>query len=217
MLAMLTTGPMRAHAAEDRVRTGFDHGDAGWLQSREIEGVLWTDPATGFPAPAVHHVQGETQGSMLLNRRDRWLAPIHAGVPVRLTVDVEVRRLNYDGAPVRRDLVLELRDHSKPPPGFPYASVWTVIGQLDARHTGPQRMGATIKDPNSAALPRGWGGYGAEDAQGRPRLPEGRTFADVLAHADEIAITTVKPGMLYGIFHEFDIVYDNLGVSKLAR
>ena len=109
-------------------------------------------------------------------------------------------------------------DYDNPPVGHPYTSVWTIVGYLDAANLpGWHTLGVTIADPTATALPEGWGGYGAEDKRGRPFLPAGRTFADVLANVDEIAITTYQPGFLYGSDHDFDVVYDNIAVGVVKN
>lgn len=199
--------------------TGFDNGHhAGWLHGRSVHGVMWVDKHEGHDAPAIHHIQQFAQGSMMFQRRASWLEPLKAGLPVRIQFDAEARLVNYLGSPTRRELVVELRDYDNPPADHPYTSVWTIVGYLDAVGLpGWRTLGVTIADPNSAALPEGWGGYGAEDSKGRPYLPPGRTFADVVAGADEIAITTFQPGYAYGSDHDFDVLYDNIDVSVLGQ
>ena len=74
----------------------------------------------------------------------------------------------------------------------------------------------TIADTHAAALPAGWGGYGAETEFGEPILPAGTTFADVLRGVDEITFTTAVPGWFYG-FTYFDVSLDNIGVSAVPE
>ena len=200
-------------------RTSFDDGrDAGWLYQRNVPGTMWVDKHHGNDAPAIHHTQQFTEGSMMFQSHPSWLAPLKAGLPVRLQLDAKARVVNYLGSPTRRELVIELRDYDNPPEGHPYTSVWTIVGYLDAVNLkGWRTWGVTIADPNSATLPEGWGGYGAEDEWGHPYLPPGRTFADVLAGADEIAITTFQPGYAYGSDHDFDVLYDNIAVKVVGQ
>ncbi|MEK8030525.1 PEP-CTERM sorting domain-containing protein [Ideonella sp. DXS29W] len=199
-------------------RTGFDNGlSAGWLYQRQVPGVMWVDKFLGQDAPAIHHVQGFATGSMMFQRRASWLQPLKSGQPVRIQLDTKARLVNYLGAPTRRELVVELRDYDNPPVDHPYASVWTIVGYLDAKALpGWRTWSVTIADPASLTLPEGWGGYGAEDKKGRPYLPPDRTFADVLAGVDEIAITTYQPGYLYGSDHDFDVLYDNIEIGVVA-
>ena len=199
-------------------RTGFDNGlSAGWLYQRQVPGVMWVDKSLGQQAPAIHHVQAFTTGSMMFQRRLSWLQPLRSGQPVRIQLDTLARLVNYLGAPTRRELVVELRDYDNPPADHPYTSVWTIVGYLDAKALpGWRTWSVTITDPASVALPEGWGGYGAEDRRGRPRLPADRTFADVLAGVDEIAITTYQPGYLYGSDHDLDVLYDNIEIGVVT-
>ena len=199
-------------------RTAFDNGSAGWLYQREVPGIMWVDDSVGNQAPAIHHTQSFAQGSMMFQHRERWLQPLRSGLPVKFKLDTNALTVNYLGSPTARELVLELRDYDKPPKGHPYTSVWTIIGSLDAVNLpGWRTWSVTIADPASATLPAGWGGYGAENKLGEPRLPRGRTFADVLAGVDEIAITTFQPGYAYGSDHDFDVVYDNIEVRVLGQ
>ena len=68
----------------------------------------------------------------------------------------------------------------------------------------------TIGDPDAVEPPPGWGGTGAEDPETfEPTLPANRSFASVLAGADEIAFTTLQPGWGFG-FTDFDVRVDNI-------
>lgn len=206
-------------SAGPREGTTFSSGrHAGWLAGRSVTGVMWVDAEVGRRAPAIHHTQLFATGSMMFQQRASWLAPVKSGLPFRIQLDAKANLVNYLGSPTRRELVVELRDYDNPPEGHPYTSVWTIVGYLDAANQpGWQTLGVTVADPAAAALPEGWGGYGAEDKRGRPSLPAGRTFADVLAGVDEIAITTYQPGFLYGSNHDFDIVYDNIAVGVVRN
>jgi len=216
---VLATNAMASEADPLHQGTGFDDGkSAGWLYQRNVPGIMWVDKHLGHTAPAIHHVQGGANGSMMFQRRASWLQPLKAGLPVRIQLDTKARLVNFLGAPTRRELVVELRDYDNPPKDHPYASVWTIVGYLDAQNLpGWRTWSVTIADPKSPTLPEGWGGYGAEDKKGRPYLPADRTFADVIAGVDEIAITTYQPGYMYGSDHDFDVLYDNIEVGVVAR
>jgi len=222
LAAMVIAFPAAQAATSDtdplHQRTGFDNGlSAGWLYQRHVPGIMWVNKFLGQDAPAIHHVQAYATGSMMFQTRASWLAPLKSGQPVRIQLDTKSRVVNYLGSPTRRELVVELRDYDNPPKDHPYASVWTIVGYLDASpHRGWRTFSTTIADPTSATLPDGWGGYGAEDDQGRPYLPPDRTFADVLAGVDEIAITTYQPGYAYGAYHDFDVLYDNIEIGVVA-
>ena len=68
-------------------------------------------------------------------------------------------------------------------------------------------------DPTSATLPDGWIGRGDEDPNTfEPLLPNGATFADVLAGVDEFQLTGAVPGFFFGDAF-FDIRIDNITVT----
>jgi hypothetical protein len=70
-----------------------------------------------------------------------------------------------------------------------------------------------VPDTSATALPPGWGGTGDEDpVTFEPRLPAGRTWANVLANVDEIRITTMKPGYFYSA-NFWEAGFDNLLVT----
>jgi hypothetical protein len=74
----------------------------------------------------------------------------------------------------------------------------------------------TIGDPASTALPAGWGGYGSSDDAGGPKLPDGRSFADILSSVDEVVFGTYVPGYMYG-FTNFDVAVDNISISAVPE
>src|SRR5689334_2873224 len=90
-----------AFAGDDQhQRTGFDNGNsAGWLYQRSAHGIMWVDKHHGHDAPAIHHTQSFTQGSMMFQSRPAWLAPLKQGLPVRIQLDTKARLVNYLGSP----------------------------------------------------------------------------------------------------------------------
>ncbi|QBQ39542.1 PEP-CTERM sorting domain-containing protein [Pseudoduganella plicata] len=135
---------------------------------------------------------------------------------VTFGIDVLANSVWFFNREVTRDLVIELRDYDNQANGLPYTSVWAKVGTLDAGKTGWQHLSVTIDDTSVLGLPSGWGGYGAEDAQGNPFLPSDRTFASVLAGVDEVAFTTLVPGFVYG-FTYFDVAVDNISISPVPE
>ena len=91
------------------------------------------------------------------------------------------------------------------------SSVGLLLGVLQA---GPEWGSFSVTfTPDSQELPAGWGGYGAEDPKTyEPILPEGITFADVMASVDEVAFTTFEPGWFFGATI-FDVRIDNLRIE----
>jgi hypothetical protein len=137
--------------------------------------------------------------------------------PVTISIDVRTNSIIHEGNEVPRDLFVELRDTTTPnPDGGPWISVFFDLGTMTASTPGWVHYSVTITDPNSATLPPGWIGSGAEDANDNPILPPGITFADVLHNVDAINFTTYEPGMFYGSTN-YNLSFDNLGVNAVPE
>ncbi|HSI60899.1 MAG TPA: PEP-CTERM sorting domain-containing protein [Ideonella sp.] len=217
--AVCHLAPASAEPAQASTRnfvTTFSDGAKGWKGPTGNGGATFIDDTLGNGAPALH-TQFEDFGITFRNKPSAAkLAGLKLPGSVELSLDVNTYSVVYFFQNVTRDLVVELRDYDNPPEGYPYAAVWARIGTLDAKKTGWQHMGVTIADTRATELPAGWGGYGAEDAVANPILPAGRSFADVVAGADEIAFTTLVPGWAFG-FTNFDVAVDNLAVRPAAK
>merc|ERR1712110_1065974 len=83
--------------------------------------------------------------------------------------------------------------------------VFQVLADIPGTQGGDWRtVTAVVADRQSPQLPMGWTGSGAfHPKTQKPQLPANRTFASVLAGADEVRFTTYVPGMAYSV----DIVY----------
>lgn len=203
-------------AAARNFVTTFADGAQGWKGPSGNGGATVIDESLGNAAPALH-TRFEDFGITFRNQpKPSVLAALKRPGSVALALDVNTYAIVYFVQNVTRDLVVELRDHDNPPAGYPYAAVWARIGTLDAKKPGWRHMGVTIADTRSTELPAGWGGYGAEDEFANPMLPPGRTFADVVAGADEVAFTTLVPGYAYG-FTTFDVAVDNMAVRAVGK
>ncbi|HLP83590.1 MAG TPA: hypothetical protein VK157_04510, partial [Phycisphaerales bacterium] len=200
-------------AAETRVT--FENGNEGWNVN------TFDVPETEFGNPGANlrwanfadtwwlDLQTDTHAAFLGNLS-------RYGNSVTLSVDVRVNFIrNFFGNPTPQKIVLELRDYDNPPNGLPYVSVFKVLGEVTGDFQDWQTFSTTI-DPTSATLPAGWGGYGDEDpVTFEPRLPAGRTFANVLASVDKVLFTTAQPGYFY-VSGFFDVAYDNIAISTPA-
>jgi hypothetical protein len=221
-MALASQAPALAQApnAEVRVKSTFDNGrDDGWLGERGVDQILWIDSSLGNTAPALRFRYPESFGHFIETRNPEWLLALKQGLPVAIGLEARTLELIYlgTGLPTPRELVVEFRDYDNPPAGYPYVSVWKRIGILDPSKPDEWvRLGARIEDPRQTALPKGWGGYGDEDSRFRPRLPAGRTFANVLAGADAVAFTTFQPGRFY-YYHSWDILFDNISMRAVQR
>jgi hypothetical protein len=197
--------------------TTFDDGKEGWQGPQGSGGVSRITRRNGDPAPA-YRTRFEDFGITFANRTNADFIGDYTVLPaLEISLDVFTKSISLTGQQVTRDLVVELRDYDDPQGGYPYTSVWAVLGTLDASAAGWQHLAVTIADTHAAALPSGWGGYGAEDpVTFEPTLPPGRTFASVLASVDEIAFTTLVPGWFFAAA-KFDVSVDNLSVAAVPE
>ncbi len=196
--------------AGPRHTTSFDAGADGWSL-----GMGAIDTEMGNPAPALRE-RLETWGVEFRNDASpAFTGDYTRAARVKLAIDVQTNDIVYEGAEVPRHLVVELRDHTNPEGGYPYTSVWYDLGVISKKQAGFKHHAVTF-DPNATTLPPGWGGYGAEDAKGNPKLPDDRTFASVMAHVDEVIFTTMMPGYFYG-FAIFDVVADNMTIVAKCK
>jgi hypothetical protein len=198
--------------------TDFSSGAQGWEGTQPLDGNGGSgiDTTLGNDAPAYRTIINNFGITFANTTNAEFVRDYTATSSVTFGIDVLTQQVNYFGQDVTRDLVLELRDYDNAGNGLPYTSVWYTVGTLDASNQGWKHFSVTIGDTSAIGLPSGWGGYGAEQADGTPYLPADRTFASVLAGVDEIAFTTYKPGFMYG-FTDFDVAVDNISVSAVPE
>ncbi|MFO0832788.1 MAG: hypothetical protein U0637_13230 [Phycisphaerales bacterium] len=130
---------------------------------------------------------------------------------LRVTVDIKVVTLNnfFDEPmdPAWFPLSIEFVDYSDNGP----VSVYFTGGGLAPTGTWGH-FDFQVPDPTQTALPAGWGGTGDEDpVTFEPRLPAGRTYANVLSSVDEVRITTMRPGYFYSA-NWWEARVDNIAV-----
>lgn len=194
--------------------TTFDSGLEGW----SISGRTTIDEGGGNPDENLHGILIDVFGADTRNRTNlNFLGDYNRfGGSVELSIDIKVNSIDFFGSPVPRELVVDLRDFDNDN-GFPWTSTWYSLGVLDSRVNNEWvTYSIIIDDTASLDLPAGWRGSGAEDPDTfEPILPEGRTFASVLASIDEITFTTFVPGYFFG-FTNFDIQVDNVTIRSVA-
>lgn len=209
VLSLVAAGVVLAASPAFATVVTFDNGPEGW----SIQNAVTIDPLGGNPGANMSHFQIDTFGVTVANSTSpEFLGDYGAKGPVTVSIDVKVNRIwtEFFGD-VGRELVVEFRNYSLAQNGYPWASVWTKVGDIytDLDWT---TMSATIADPSSATLPMGWGGTGDEDPNTfEPILPAGVTFADVMAGVDEIVFTSFVPGYFYG-FTNYDFAVDNISI-----
>jgi len=203
----------RLAAAQTAVVT-FDDGWAGWSGPQGGGGATTIEPEGGNPGAHAHTVFNDFGISFRTESHPAFLGDYGTAASVTISIDVKVDSIAMLGTPVPRTLVLDVRSHSLAQGGYPWASVWYPLALLE---TGQDWATYTVSfDPRAVELPAGWDGSGAEDpVTFEPQLPAGVTFADVLGHVEELAFTTLEPGMFYG-FADFDVRIDNLRIGRNA-
>lgn len=199
-------------APYESVSSTFSNGFEGWNQTAF---VTWIKNE-GNPAPSLNFYSlGYTFDPFFTTNADKWLKVLKSNRQLIFSVDVLTKQLSF--LPGNRDvlpLILEFRDYKNPPVPYPYVSVQTQLGTVQEDDVPAWKtMRIFINDTQSKTLPKGWVGYGAEDKQYRPILPRGRTFANVIANADEIVVTTQKAGFYHGLLYA-DINIDNIKLDK---
>jgi hypothetical protein len=216
-LALSMTAAL-ASATPAGTTVDFSHGYEGWGGSQPGDGIGGTriDGGFGVDAPALRTVIENFGVTFGTSTNQAFLGDYTKSSSVTLGIDVSTQSIKYFGQEVTRSLVVELRDYDHAQGGLPYTSVWYTLGTLDASKPGFQHLSVTIDNTSSSLLPAGWGGYGAEGANGAPMLPGDRSFASVLASVDELVFTTFVPGYAYG-FSNHDIAVDNISISAVPE
>lgn len=194
----------------------FDAGSEGWNGPQGVGGSTVIEATGGNPGAHLHTVFNDF-GITFDNSTHPDFVFDYTQLPtVTLGLDLKVDAIDFSGSPVSRPWLIELRDLDEPPGGFPWVSVWFKFADIaQATHGDWTTVSVTIADTSAAALPAGWGGFGAEDPMGNPILPPDRTFTDVLAGIDEVAYTTLEPGFVFG-FTDFDVRLDNIAIDTTA-
>jgi hypothetical protein len=191
----------------------FDDGPEGW----SIQNAVTILPDGGNPGSYLEHYQIDTFGINISNTTNpEFIGDYSAkGSSVTIGLDFKADRIwDQFMGDVPRELIVEFRSTSLAQGGYPWTSVWVKLSDI-ATGMDWTNLSVTIDDTSSIALPAGWGGYGAEDPDTyEPMLPEGVTFADVMADVDEVVFTTFVPGWFYG-FTNYDIGVDNVFISAI--
>jgi hypothetical protein len=203
-IGFLIAGPL---AAQTTLVT-FDNGGEGWDGNGTVE-AEGGNPGANF-AFFVENFDIEVRN----DSNAAFIGDFTPSSEVTVGMDALVNSIQFEGIEVPRNLIVEFRSRALAQDGYPYTSVWYNAGVLQAN---PEWSTFSVTfAPASTDLPAGWGGYGAEDPiTAEPMLPEGVTFADVMASVDELVFSTLEPGYVYG-FADFDVRFDNLTITRSA-
>jgi hypothetical protein len=217
LLASLALAAGTAWAGDTTVVT-FENGDqGGWTGPQGIGGGTSIDVDDGTPAPSLRTIFNNFGITFRSNDNPAWSQDFSGFETVTFSVDTKVRDVSFVGSPVTRPWLIELRDYDAAQGGFPWSSVWFKFDEISAAAYGEwTNFSVTIEETQSTELPSGWRGFGAEDPDTfAPILPDGVTFADILAGVDEVVYTTLEPGFFFG-FTDFDVSLDNITVTTVS-
>lgn len=192
----------------------FEDGTTqGWEGPQGPGGNSFIDNTAGVGGGAGYRTQFNNFGITFANSTNAAFTGDFSGFDsVTFGVDVRVDQIGTF-LPVSRPWVVELRSYDLAQGGFPWTSVYFVLDNISQSNNADYQSYSVTIDPTSGMLPAGWGGYGAEDPMTfEPILPDGVTFADVLADVDEIAFTTLQPGFFFS-FDDYDVTLDNISVT----
>jgi hypothetical protein len=215
-VAILTLGLLSSFARSVHAgTTTFSNGFEQW----QFSGATHIEPSGGNPgAYAAFQAIGPDSAfgfNVFNNSNPEFIGNVYLS-PVTISIDVRTNSIIFMGNEVPRDLLVELRDTTAGNGGVPYSSVFYDLGLMTSTVPGWVHYSVTITNPDSATLPPGWIGFGAQDADGMPILPPGTTFADVLHNVDVVNFTSFKPGNFFGDTG-FDLSFDNLGVNAVPE
>lgn len=198
-------------AAQETVIT-FDEGWEGWSGPSGVGGDSEIEPDGGNPGAHARTIFNDFGITFETESNGDFLGDFTAHDEVTLSIDVQVEDISMLGSPVPRDLIVDFRSQALAQGDFPWSSVWFTLTTME---TGDEWATYEVTfDPNSLELPDGWGGYGDEDPDTvEPILPEDLTFADIMANTDQMAFTTMVPGLVFA-FTDFDVRVDNIRVVR---
>ena len=217
MCALTTLGCLPTASLAQTYTTTFDDGFDGWEGSNGT--FMTTELGTGNK-----HLRtvDETFGVWYQNNQNaEFLGDYTQSAMVTLSMDIRVDLLNSqnlpDGlVPYTRPLVVELRNYRYAGGFHQYGSVYFVLSREISELNQNDWTSFSISfDPSSTELPDGWRGFGGDNDQNGPVLPEGATFADIVANVDEIVFSTYDPEEFY-LFAFFDVSVDNFSIDRQA-
>lgn len=219
-ITLLTLGALSTaatSAAAQTYTTTFDDGLDGWEGSNGS--FLTTNTSNGN-----RHIRSvdETFGVWYRNTGNaEFLGDYTQSDSVTLSMDIRVDLLNSqnlpDGlVPYTRPLTVELRNYRYAGGFHQYGSVYFVLSrEINETNQNDWTTFSITFDPSSTDLPEGWRGFGGDNDQDGPVLPEGATFADIVSNVDEIVFSTFDPEEFY-LFAFFDVSVDNFSITREA-
>ncbi len=191
---------------------GMTHG---WEGPQGFGGATNIDPTYGVGGGAGYRTQFNNFGIDFYNNTNAdFLGDYTQYESITVSVDLRIDQIGFTGLGITRPFALELRSFDLAQNGYPWTSAYLLFDWYGAESFDGYITLSTTFDPNSSDLPMGWGGFGAEDPNTfEPMLPDGVTFADVMADVDEISINTILPGYFF-TFDDYDVTLDNISITR---
>jgi probable HAF family extracellular repeat protein len=165
----------------------FDQGWEGWNASGSNTTIVSTGGNPGSHASTDENLYDLAYWvDDIMSTGSPFIGNLAQHESITFSVDVKVQSIAVNGTEVTRPLIIGFRKFGS------NASVWHVLGEL---HAGQEWTTYSVTvDPRSTSLPQGWGGTGADDPDtGGPVLPNGVTFASVMADVNETALYGTIP------------------------
>lgn len=193
--------------------TTFENGLEGWQGPAGQGGGTFIDPM-GNPGNALRTVFNDFGVTFRNSTNNGFIRDLSSYNQVTFSVDVQVDSIFFFSQEVSRPWLVEFRDYDNGDSFYPWDSAWYLLTpELSSANNSNWTTFSVTFDATSTALPAGWNGYGDEDPNTfEPILPANRTFADIMATFDEIAITTLQPGFFFG-FTDHDLRLDNISLT----
>ena len=209
-LALIGNG---AFAAATTV-VGFDGG-----ANEGFTGNALFEATGGNPGGAARHVtdlffNDLRTGGVGEEANASFLGDFSSFSNIEFSFDIKTNMLDdFIGNPIARPIGITLIDRDIQGGSGP-SGIFYEMGVVGVNFT-PEwtTLSVTIADPTSQALPSGWIGFGDEDPNTfEPILPDGASFASVLAGVDEFHITGAVPGFFFTNAF-WDVQIDNISVT----
>jgi hypothetical protein len=194
---------------------GFDNGDPSGFG-----GNAFFVGGDGNPGGNAHHFNdsfGQTlrTGGPGNPLNSAFVGNYGAVDSVTIGFDLRVDSItNFIGNEIVQSIGIMLIDHDTQGPNGS-AGVFFDLGLIGASlQSDWTHLEVTIDDTSSMALPTGWIGFGDENQNFEPVLPNGATFASILSSVDEFQITTFVPGFFFTNSF-WDMRIDNVSISNI--
>ncbi len=214
-LIALAGAALTAQGGVNTTVVTFDNGTEGWEGPQGFGGTSFIDTTHGVGGGAGYRTQFNDFGIIFRNNTNAaFVQDLSQYQEVTVSVDLKVDQIGTF-LPVPRPFMLELRDYDATQGGYPWSSAYFVFDWVSQDTYSDFVTLSVTFDATSAALPAGWGGFGADGPNFEPVLPAGVSFMDILAGYDEMVFSTFEPGFFF-TQDFYDMTLDNITISTIV-